>query len=307
MKITIYENLRAVSYVPYYAALEMGTFTAEGLDVTVETSPDPGQTAQHLLDGKVDVAWGGPARVLHHYDEDPSCNLVCFCQVVACDPFVLVGREINRSFELEDLVGPRVGMVAEVPTPWLCLQHDLRLAGIDPDVLKRTSDRSMVENMEALRRGKLDVIQLYEPYVEELIREGAAHIWYAAAERGPVAYTTFYTKAAFARAHPEVLRGLTRGMYRTLKWLNRSAPRTIARLVSGYFPDLPRSILEGAVARYLDLGLWGRNTLIGQHGFEWLKAALISGGRITAGAPYQACVITRFDENAVVEDPFRTE
>ena len=23
-------------------------------------------------------------------------------------------------------------MVAEVPTPWMCLQHDLRLAGVDP-------------------------------------------------------------------------------------------------------------------------------------------------------------------------------
>lgn len=304
MKITLYENLRALPYAPYYAALEMGAFQAEGLDVSVETSPDPSQTALALFEGKVDVAWGGPARVLHHYDEDPGCGLVCFCQVVARDPFFLLGREPNPAFDLSDLVGPRVGTVAEVPTPWLCLQHDLRLASIDPGSLDRTGDKSMAQNIWALRAGEIDVIQVYEPYVEQLISNRSAHIWNAAAIRGPVAYTTFYTKSSFATAQPDVLRGLTRGMYRTVKWLGRQRPGTVARLISDYFPDLPRSTLEGAIARYLDVDLWGHNTLVGQRGYEWLKAALLSGGRISMGTPYQTCVTTRFDENAIVEDPF---
>ena len=303
MKITLYENFRAVPYVPYYAALEMGVFRAEGLDVILETSPDPAQTALDLLDGKADVVWGGPARVLHHYDEDPDCGLVCFCQVVARDPFFLVGRVPNLAFELSDLIGPRVATVAEVPTPWLCLQHDLRLAGIDPNSLDRIADKSMAENYSALCAGEIDVIQVYEPYVEQLVSAGAGHLWYAAANRGGVAYTTFYTMSSFARTHPDVVRSLTRGMYRTVKWLSRQPPDTVARLIAGYFPDLPRSTLKGAITRYLDVGVWGHNTLVGQRGFEWLKAALLSGGRISKGASYQTCVTTRFDENVIVEDP----
>ena len=107
VKITLYENLRAIPYVPYYAALERRAFLAEGLEVRVETSPDPSQTANALLEGKVDVAWGGPARVLHHYELDPECALVCFCQVVTRDPFFLVGRMPNSTFVMSDLLGAR--------------------------------------------------------------------------------------------------------------------------------------------------------------------------------------------------------
>ncbi|MBH64554.1 MAG: hypothetical protein CL569_19325 [Alphaproteobacteria bacterium] len=303
MKITLYENLRAVPYVPFYAALELGTFQAEGLDIRVATSPGPDRTAKDLMEGKADVAWGGPARVLHEYDEDPNCGLICFCQVVARDPFFLVGNEPNSSFTLEDLMDVRVGTVAEVPTPWLCLQHDLRLLGMEPESLERVSDETMADNIVALKNGALDVIQIYEPYVEMLVKDGIGHVWSAAADRGAVAYTTFYTTAGFLRDCPEVAHGLSRSMFRTLKWLHHQTPTTIARLVSGYFPELSFRTLRGAIARYQAVQLWGSHTLVGQRGFEWLKSALISGGRISMGMAYQSCVVTGFDERVIVEAP----
>ena len=303
MKITLYENLRAVPYAPFYAALELGMFLAEGLEANVVMSPGPERTAKDLLEGKADVAWGGPARVLHEYEEDPNCGLICFCQVVARDPFFLVGNKPNLDFKMSDLTSIRIGTVAEVPTPWLCLQHDLRLEDIEPGSLDRVSEMTMADNISALKNGMLDVIQIYEPYVEELVGNGLAHIWNAAADRGEVAYTTFYTTARFLRDFPEVPRGLSRSMYRTLKWMHQQSPATVARLVSGYFPDLTHKILEGAIERYQVLGLWGSNTLVGQHGFERLKAALISGGRISNGVFYQQAVVTGFDEHIIVEDP----
>lgn len=43
----------------------------------------------------MDVPWGGPTRVMMHHDADPRCPLVCFAQVVARDPFLLVGRRFS--------------------------------------------------------------------------------------------------------------------------------------------------------------------------------------------------------------------
>ena len=83
-----------------------------------------------------------------------------------------------------------------MPTPWLCLQQDLRIAGLDPDALPRIADRSMAENMAALRSGEVDVVQLFQPFVEELVAAGQGHIWYAAAARGPTSYTAFYARRA---------------------------------------------------------------------------------------------------------------
>ena len=58
--ITLYENMRAVPYAPYYTALELGAFKAEGIDVRVETSPDPSLTVDGLLQGQGRCVMGWP-------------------------------------------------------------------------------------------------------------------------------------------------------------------------------------------------------------------------------------------------------
>ena len=96
-QITLYENLRACSYTPFYLAQTQGFFEEENLDINLQLSPSPPETAQGLIDGRADVSFGGPMRVLMHHDKDKDCPLMCFGQVVARDPFILVGLEKSIS------------------------------------------------------------------------------------------------------------------------------------------------------------------------------------------------------------------
>src|SRR4029077_18182530 len=164
MAITLQENLRGLLYAPYYAALALGAYRQEGVAVEFVSAPAPAQAAAGLFAGTVDVAWGGPMRVMQTYEARADCDLVCFGEVVTRDPFLLVGREPRPGFAFADLYGARVATVSEVPTPWLCLQEDLRRSGLDPEALPRIADRTMAENMAGLRRGELDVVQLFEPF-----------------------------------------------------------------------------------------------------------------------------------------------
>jgi NitT/TauT family transport system substrate-binding protein len=107
--------------------------------------------------------WGGPIRLLMDNNQQPNSSLVIFCEVVQRDPFFLVGREPNVAFQLTALVDARVSTVSGVQTPWLCLQHDMRLAGLDPVRARRAPDRSMPENLAALRAGDIDVMQAFQP------------------------------------------------------------------------------------------------------------------------------------------------
>ena len=138
MPIKLAENCRAVFYAPFYAAEALGFYASEGVEVEFMNSPAPAAAQSGLLDGTIDLSWGGPLRVLKARDQDPNSPLVSFCEVVARDPFFLVGRS-NRPFRLTDLPRLRFATVSEVPTPWLCLQHELRLNGIDPDRLDRVA------------------------------------------------------------------------------------------------------------------------------------------------------------------------
>jgi NitT/TauT family transport system substrate-binding protein len=190
-----------------------------------------------------------------------------------------------------------------VPTPWICLQNDLRRAGLDPDRLTRVTGRKMAENAEALRRREATAIQVFEPFVEQTLADGAGHIWYAAAHRGPCSYTSFYASRRTIDTRMDEMLGMTRAIYRMQKWLHRSTPQQIANAVAGFFPDLPQKILAGASARYLENGVWGKTPLLSRAGFERLGAAMVTGRMLAAPPSYEACVDPRLAEAVIAEDP----
>ena len=105
-----------------------------------------------------------------------------FGEVVARDPFFLVGKGDRPGFRLADLARLRLATVSEVPTPWLCVQHDLRRNGIDPHRLERVANRTMADNLAALGRGELDVARLFEPYASIAVRAGIGEILHHAYE-----------------------------------------------------------------------------------------------------------------------------
>jgi NitT/TauT family transport system substrate-binding protein len=303
MPITLQENLRGILYTPFYAALALGAYRREGVEVGFVSAPEPARAVEGLFAGTVDVAWGGPMRVMQTYDRRADCDLVCFGEAVTRDPFFLIGREPRPDFTFADLYGKRVATVSEVPTPWLCLQEDLRRAVLDPNALPRVADRTMAENVAALRRGEFDVVQLFEPFAEELISSGDGHIWHAAANRGPTSYTSFYARRTTLIARREELKKVVRSLYRTQKWVHASPPAAIAKVIQSFFPAVPASLLQAAIARYLELGVWGSNPILPRAGYERLRAGLISARFVKQAAPFEQAVDNTLAEEIVREDP----
>jgi NitT/TauT family transport system substrate-binding protein len=303
MPVVLQETLRGLLYAPYYAALALGAYRREGVAVEFVSAPSPTQAATALFDGTVDVAWGGPMRVMQTYEARSDCDLVCFGEAVTRDPFFLIGREPRLDFAFADLFGKRIATVSEVPTPWLCLQEDLRRAGLDPDALPRTAEGAMADNAAALRRGELDAVQLFQPFAEELIAAGDGHLWYAAANRGPCSYTSFYARRGVLAGRRDELKKIVRGLYRTQKWVHASAPKALADVVQPFFPSVPQALLHASIARYRALGIWGRNPILPRAGYERLRAGLLSARFVKEAAPFEQAVDNSLAEEVVREDP----
>ena len=298
IRLKLFENYRFVLYAPFYAAHAIGAYEEEGLAVELLPSPGPGRAEAALAAGEVDALWMGPIRLMKHHDDHPDSPLVGFAEVVCRDPFSLVGARPNPDFHLAELAGLRFASTAEVPTPWLCLEEDLRQAGIDPARLDRIIGRSMADNVAALADKSLDVAQLFEPFVEEAVG-GGGHVWYRASARGRTSYTVFVTDRRRLDGDPEPFARMVRAIYKTQRWVAAAPPDAIAAAIAGYFPALDQGVLSRALARYQSQGVWGTDPVLPADGFDRLRRALIGSLFLKRAVPFAECVDNRLAEAAV--------
>lgn len=301
MTIILQEALRGLFYAPFYVALARDAFNKEGVDIKFVSSPHPDKTALRVMDGTVDVSWGGPMRVMQTYQHVPECDIVCFGEVVTRDPFLLMGREPRPDFKLADLTKVTLATVSEVPTPWLCLQHDLRLEGIDPASVKRVAGQTMAQNVADLKAGKVDAIQVFEPFPSLLLAEGSGHIWHEQARRGHTSYTCFYARRGTLTARRDELLKMVRAIDRTEKWVANASGKEIASVIAGYFKELPPEILEAACTRYKALGVWGKDPTLPRSGYDRLRDGLISGGFVSPGATFEQAVDNSLADTVIAE------
>ena len=287
--IRLQETFRAVFYVPFYAALARGAYAAEGVEVTLLDGGEPAHAKDAVLQGRAEIAWGGPMRMMLAHDADPACPLRNFGAAVLGDPFFLVGRGPNPEFRLADLAGLRLGSVAEVPTPWWALQEDIRQDGVDPTTLNRNDSRSMADNATALWAGEVDVIQIFEPYVSQMEAAGC-RVWHAAASRGPTAYTTFMSTVDNIRDYEPEFRAMLRGLGSTQAWLHAAGDAEVAQTIMPFFPGMDVGLLERCIARYRPLDIWCRTPEFPAEPWDRLEHAMFTAGAIKTKPGHAHCV-----------------
>jgi NitT/TauT family transport system substrate-binding protein len=157
----------------------------------------------------------------------------------------------------------------------------------------------MAENAAAVQAGTLDAAQLFQPYVEELVASGSGHVWYAAADRGPTAYTTLVTRRPLLVSRREELLRMTRAMARTLRWIATTPGIEVACALADFFPDVATHIFAAAIDRYRALGLFASDPVLRREGFDRLQVAMLSGGALAREIPYADCVDNSLAEQAV--------
>jgi NitT/TauT family transport system substrate-binding protein len=148
----------------------------------------------------------------------------------------------------------------------------------------------MAENIAALRRGEVDVVQVFEPHVSMALAEGLGEVLYAASARGPTVYTTFITTRDVLARRRESFAAMTRAIGHVQDWLVEHGAGDLAAAVTPFFPDLPGDILACALARYRAAGLWARMPAVSRQGFARLADSLLSGGFIARTPVYEDCV-----------------
>ncbi|MGH7155374.1 MAG: ABC transporter substrate-binding protein, partial [Acetobacteraceae bacterium] len=169
--------------------------------------------------------------------------------------------------------------------------------------LERVTGWTMAESCAALRRGEVDAVQVFEPFVSSLVADGTGHVWYAAATRGPTCYTTFYTRRCLLTSRRPELHRVVRALYRTQQWIAAATAEEIGDTIAGFFPDVPAAILAASCQRYAGLGIWGRDPFLPRAGYDRLCAGLVSGGLVDTGVGFEIAVDNSIAEAVIAERP----
>jgi NitT/TauT family transport system substrate-binding protein len=291
MRLRLGLTFHHVFYAPYYVALQRGLFAEHGLEIETTVPGDGKLILAGQANGTLDVALGGIMRSLVSYDAGETDAPLHFARVNDRDGFFLLGRPgASKPFDWPDLLGRRLILFSEAPTPWYVLRALLKEHGLDPDRIEAVPGLPAPEAAAAFRAGRADFLEAPAQVAEALIADGSAVIVREmAAEAGPIPYSSYSARRAVLDGQAEALAAFIRAHVAALAWMRAASGSEIWETIAPSFPDADASVYRRAVERYHRLGAWSSDATLPRASFDRLADLMQRGGLIERVAPYEAC------------------
>ncbi len=107
-EITLNEVAHSIFYAPQYAAIELGYFKDEGIDLTLVNGGGADKVMTALVSGDADIGFMGSEASIYTYANGAEDYAVNFAQLTQRAGNFLVGREPDADFKWEKLLGKKV-------------------------------------------------------------------------------------------------------------------------------------------------------------------------------------------------------
>ena len=129
--IRLNEVTHSVFYAPFYAALKLGFFEEEGLDVELTNGGGADKVMTAVLAGQADIGLAGPESCIYVFNEGREDYPVVFAQLTKRDGSFLVGRT-DEEFSWENLRGATIIGGRKGGVPEMTLEYVMRQNGVVP-------------------------------------------------------------------------------------------------------------------------------------------------------------------------------
>lgn len=106
--VVLNEVAHSLFYAPMYAAIELGYFEEEGIDLTLVTGFGADKTMTALLTGEADIGFMGPETTVYTYQGDMEDYAVNFAQLTQRAGNFLVARSEDAAFSWDSVKGTTV-------------------------------------------------------------------------------------------------------------------------------------------------------------------------------------------------------
>ena len=299
-KVRVCEVTHSIFYAPQYAAIALGFFEEEGIEIELSNGQGADAVMAAVLSGNIDVGFAGPEASIYVYNEGKKDYTQVFAQITRRDGSFLIAREPDDNFTWDKVKGKTVLPGRKGGVPYMALEYVLRQNGIDP--YKDTDlDNSVQFSMmtAAFTGGTGDYVTAFEPTASMLQQEGKGYIVASVGEAaGDIPYTAYFAKKSYIEENSDLIQRFTNAVYKGQQWVATHTDAEVAQAVAEFFPDTSLELLTASVASYRAIDAWNTDPVMSEESFNRLQTVMTQAGELTKTADYDKVVNNTFANKA---------
>lgn len=298
--VTLNEVAHSIFYAPQYAAIELGYFEEEGIDLTLVNGGGADKVMTALVSGDADIGFMGSEASIYTYANGAEDYAVNFAQLTQRAGNFLVAREPDESFGWQKLKGKKVLGGRAGGMPEMVFEYILKKNGIDPAAdLSIDQSISFGLTAAAFTSSDADYTVEFEPFATSLELEGSGYVVASlGTDSGYVPYTAYSAKKSYMEKHPEIIQKFTNAIQKGMDYVNSHTAEEIAKTIQPQFEETPLENITIIVGRYKDQDSWKDDTIFEKASFDLLQNILEEAGELPQRVPYEDLVTTEYSETA---------
>lgn len=298
--LTVSEVAHSVFYAPQYAAIALGFFEEEGIEIELINGNGADKVMTAVLSGEADIGLAGPEAAIYVYKEGREDHAVIFSQLTKRDGSFLVSRKPIDNFSFDMLKGKYVIGGRAGGVPLMTLEYVLKENGLTPNV-DLTVDSSVQFAMMAgaFTGGTGDFVTLFEPTASSIVAEGKGYIVASIGEEsGEIPYTAYFANKSLLKKDPETIQKFTNAITKGQKWVETHSAKEIAEVIKDFFPDTSIELLTEAMQSHKDIDAWNTDSVMKKEAFDKLQAVMTEAGELDGYVEFEKLVDNSFAEKA---------
>lgn len=298
--ITLNEVAHSIFYAPQYAAIELGYFKDENINLNLVTGFGADKVMTALVSGEADIGFMGSESSIYVYQEGSTDYAVNFAQLTQRAGNFLVSRNEENGFKWDDLKGKTVLGGRAGGMPEMLFEYILKKNNISP-----IDDLNILQNVDfgstaaAFTSGIADYTVEFEPAATLLEQQKEGYVVASlGTDSGYVPYTAYCANKSYIKKHPDIIQGFTNAIQKGLDYVNSHTSKEIAEVIAPQFPETDLATITTIVDRYKSQDTWKGDTIFEPKSFELLKDILKQTGELGKDVPYEQLVTTEYSRKA---------
>ena len=291
--VTLNEVAHSIFYAPQYAAIELGYFEEEGIDLTLVNGAGADKVMTAIASNSADIGLMGPEATIYCHVEGQRNYPVIFGQLTACDGSFLVGRNPEPDFKWENLENKHILAGRAGGVPAMTLQYVCNSAGLYHDKNINLDTTVAFDLMVGAFEGdtKYDYVTMFEPTASEYQAAGKGYIVASVgAAAGSVPYTAFSASKSYLEKNRDTALAVLRAVVKGYKDLIDNPSDKVAPALEASFVGTPLASIAAAIDSYREIGAWSSTPVMKEEDFDHLMDIMENAGTLSSRADFDLAV-----------------